>query len=99
SPRVRHSFPTRRSSDLLAALGVSAAFFARHRGAPGQAVDVSGVCGALALNSGTFVSGAGHRGSLSLGGDPRGVYPTYGLYPTARSEEHTSELQSRGHLV
>ena len=68
---------------ILAALGVSAAFFARHRGAPGQAVDVSGVCGALALNSGTFVSGAGHRGSLSLGGDPRGVYPTYGLYPTA----------------
>jgi len=68
---------------MLAALGVSAALFARHRGAPGQTVEVSGVGAALALNSGTFVSGAGHRGSLSLGGDPRGVYPTYGFYPTA----------------
>ncbi|TMA37946.1 MAG: CoA transferase [Deltaproteobacteria bacterium] len=68
---------------ILAALGVSAALFARHRGASGQAVEVSGVGAALALNSGTFVSGAGHRGSLSLGGDPRGVYPTYGFYPTA----------------
>src|SRR5436189_1358224 len=68
---------------ILAALGVSAALFARHRGASGQAVEVSGVGAALALNSGTFVSGAGHRGSLSAGGDPRGVYPSYGLYPTA----------------
>jgi len=68
---------------ILAALGVSAAILARRRGAPGQAVEVSGLAAALALNSGTFVSGAGHRGSLSAGGDPRGVYPSYGLYPTA----------------
>ena len=69
-------------SGILGALGVTAALLARQRGAPGQAVEVSGVGAALALNSGTFVSGAGHRGSLSLGGDPRGVYPSYGFYPT-----------------
>src|SRR2546425_9053693 len=68
---------------ILAALSVRAALFARHRDASGQTVEVCGVGAALALNSGTFVSGAGHRGSLSLGGDPRGVYPTYGFYPTA----------------
>jgi crotonobetainyl-CoA:carnitine CoA-transferase CaiB-like acyl-CoA transferase len=68
---------------MLGALGTVAALFARARGAPGQAVDVSAVGGAFALNSGTYVTGAGHRGSLSAQGDPRGVYPTYGIYRTA----------------
>src|SRR5881628_652210 len=36
---------------ILAALGVSAAILARRRGAPGQAVEVSGLAAALALNS------------------------------------------------
>jgi len=68
---------------MLAALGVTAALYARLRGAPGQTVRVSGLGGAVALNSGTFVSGPGQQGSLSQQGDPRGVYPNYSFYPTA----------------
>jgi crotonobetainyl-CoA:carnitine CoA-transferase CaiB-like acyl-CoA transferase len=70
---------------ILAALGVTAAFLARRRGAPAARVTVSGVGGALALNSGTYVVGSGqeYEGSLTRHGDPRGVYPTYGLYETA----------------
>jgi crotonobetainyl-CoA:carnitine CoA-transferase CaiB-like acyl-CoA transferase len=68
---------------MLAALGVAGALFARARGAPGQAVEVSAVAGAFALNSGTYVIGPDARGSLTQHGDPRGVYPTYGLYRTA----------------
>jgi len=68
---------------MLAAVGVVGALFARHRGAPGQAVRVSQLDGVIALNSGTYVTGADHAGRLLQGGDPRGVYPTYGLYRTA----------------
>jgi crotonobetainyl-CoA:carnitine CoA-transferase CaiB-like acyl-CoA transferase len=68
---------------LLAALGSVAALFARGRGAPAQRLEVTAVDGAFALNSGTYVSGAEHYGSLSSQGEPRGVYPTYGLYQTA----------------
>ena len=68
---------------MLAALGVTAALYARLRGGPGQTVRVSGLGGAVALNSGTFVSGPGQQGSLSQQGDPRGVYPNYSFYPTA----------------
>jgi crotonobetainyl-CoA:carnitine CoA-transferase CaiB-like acyl-CoA transferase len=67
----------------LAALGVTAALLARARGAPGQRVEVSAVDGALALGSGTYVRGPGQRGSLLAGGDPRGVYPNYGVYRTS----------------
>ncbi|MBI2962414.1 MAG: CoA transferase [Deltaproteobacteria bacterium] len=67
----------------LAALGVTAALLARARGAPGQRVEVSAVGGALALGSGTYVRGPGQRGSLLAGGDPRGVYPNYGVYRTS----------------
>src|SRR5439155_259673 len=68
---------------LLAALGVAAAVFARRRGAPGQAVGVSGLRAAFALNSGTYVTGPETRGSLSQFGDPRGQMPTYSLFRTA----------------
>jgi crotonobetainyl-CoA:carnitine CoA-transferase CaiB-like acyl-CoA transferase len=70
---------------ILAALGTVGGVLARRRGAPAQTVEVSGVEGAFALNSGTYVTGTGveYEGSLSRGGDPRGVYPTYSLYPTA----------------
>src|SRR5262249_28549213 len=57
--------------------------FARRRGAPAQRVEVSTVAGALALNSGTYVRGPGHQGYLAANGDPRGLYPTYGLFRTA----------------
>ena len=67
---------------MLAALGVVTALLARRRGAPAQRVEVSGLAGALALNSGTYVAGRDHTASLAQHGDPRGVYPTYGFYPT-----------------
>ncbi len=68
---------------MLAALGMTAALLARRRGAPAQLVEVSELGGSFALNSGTYVTGPDHRGSLTQNGDPRGVYPTYGLYRTA----------------
>src|SRR5436309_2177643 len=68
---------------MLAALGVAAAVFARRRGAPGQAVRVSGLRAAFALNSGTYVTGPETRGSLSQFGDPRGQLATYSLFRTA----------------
>lgn len=68
---------------ILAALGVTAALFARDRGAGAQDVSVSGLQGALALMSGTYVTSPGAEGSLLLHGDPRGLYPNYGIYPTA----------------
>jgi crotonobetainyl-CoA:carnitine CoA-transferase CaiB-like acyl-CoA transferase len=68
---------------LLGALGTTAALFARRRGGPGQRVAVDGVRAAMALNSGTYVRGPGQAGALSQHGDPRGVYPNYGLYRAA----------------
>src|SRR5205814_7484900 len=68
---------------MLAALGVAAAVFARRRGAPGQAVGVSGLRAAMALNSGTYVTGPETRGSLSQFGDPRGQIATYAIFRTA----------------
>jgi crotonobetainyl-CoA:carnitine CoA-transferase CaiB-like acyl-CoA transferase len=69
---------------MLAALGVAAAHFARVRGASGgERIGVSGLQGALALNGGTYVTGPSHASALLVGGDPRGVYPSYSLYPTA----------------
>src|SRR5438046_1685044 len=68
---------------MLSALGVAAAVFARRRAALGQEVRVSGLRAAVALNSGTYVTGPESRGSLSQFGDPRGQMPTYSLFRTA----------------
>src|SRR5262249_31417768 len=70
-------------SGILAALGTTAALLGLRRGLPPQELRVSGLQGALALNAGSYVTGPGHRGSLLHQGDPRGAYPTYGLYRTA----------------
>src|SRR5439155_26179593 len=87
--RSLHSFPTRRSSDLTDPAGADA---------DEEAVGVDG-------------DEVGHLGvdaSVALVDDPRprvvvaarGFILEPGLDgPVARSEEHTSELQSRGHLV
>src|SRR5207253_10117909 len=91
-PALR-SFPTRRSSDLF-----QVAEYAKHftcisldlRGT-GETDQVEGVYSTelLADDIAAFMQAAGirkaHISGLSLG--------------AARSEEHTSELQSRGHLV
>jgi crotonobetainyl-CoA:carnitine CoA-transferase CaiB-like acyl-CoA transferase len=68
---------------MLAAVGVAAAHLGRRRGLAPQAVAASGLQGALMLNSGTYVTGASHQSALLVGGDPRGVYPSYSLYQTA----------------
>ena len=68
---------------MLAALGITAAHLARLRGLPGQRLHASGLQAAFALNSGTYVTGPSHQSALLVGGDPRGVYPSYSLYPTA----------------
>jgi crotonobetainyl-CoA:carnitine CoA-transferase CaiB-like acyl-CoA transferase len=68
---------------MLAALGVAAAHLARLRGHQGQRLHTSGLQAAFALNGGTYVTGPSHRSALLVGGDPRGVYPSYSSYPTA----------------
>src|SRR5439155_25979128 len=76
-----HSFPTRRSSDLLAGVNLSR--------------------GSL---RGAKLIGCRLTGAILIGSDMTGVTISAAdasdlTAPTARSEEHTSELQSRGHLV
>ncbi|MGH7822656.1 MAG: CoA transferase, partial [Candidatus Binatia bacterium] len=69
---------------FLAALGIAAALRARSLDGKGQRIDTSGLAGAMLLQSGTYVTGAGHEGSLAAqADDPRGVFPTYGLYRTS----------------
>src|SRR5207253_7058597 len=79
--RARHSFPTRRSSDLVAALVAASA----------------GRC-----RSDRFRTTRDGRMAADEQCAQNGISEP-GLRPRAaacyRSEEHTSELQSRGHLV
>src|SRR5207253_11148134 len=79
-----HSFPTRRSSDLGGTLGYPTANL---RVDPDLLVPAYGIYAGAA---------AGHRAAVSIGTNPH-----YGGRErrVERSEEHTSELQSRGHLV
>jgi len=72
------------ATGFLAALGVAAALAARARSGRGQRVDATGLAAAMLLQSGTYVRGAGHEGSLAAqASDPRGVFATYGLYETS----------------
>src|SRR5437870_11367216 len=71
APRPLHSFPTRRSSDLVPVVRLV-----------GQARDGVAVAIHQELNGGQMEMGGGRLQRRR-----------------ARSEEHTSELQSRGHLV
>src|SRR5439155_27295388 len=78
-----HSFPTRRSSDLL--------FHCLPVGSRG-----------LWQSRRLHLSFSGHAGALPHGGSA-GLSTPFAARSrpdnSARSEEHTSELQSRGHLV
>src|SRR5207253_4196514 len=82
--RLLHSFPTRRSSDLAATI------------TPLVATGVTTfTMGNLSMGSGSALTIAADAGSLAN----TAYNLTLGATTLARSEEHTSELQSRGHLV
>src|SRR5439155_13148556 len=94
-PRAPHSFPTRRSSDLVSA----------HCGTNHHTIDLS----ETALTADAMLDLLRHFDQpfadtsflpmywISRAVRDRGIICT--LSGDGRSEEHTSELQSRGHLV
>src|SRR5207253_4451626 len=94
SPRALPSFPTRRSSDLSIDL--------HYRGRLGDAPVMYVRTGAPAYWRGlvfdTYRNGVWTASNHSYRELPPYVPPRL-LPPAPRSEEHTSELQSRGHLV
>src|SRR5690606_40575125 len=99
SHRGLHSFPTRRSSDLKP--GQNRAFFlaARLAGAVGDATLAQIIGGQFHAN---LVTGKNPDVVLAhLSGDVRSNdVPVFQLHTKhGRSEEHTSELQSRENLV
>src|SRR5206468_11049978 len=91
NPRDLHSFPTRRSSDLLATASVrtdgSSRFGPNNRYGTFPAVSLGWV-----ITQEPMLSGLSRLGQIKL----RGSIGTTG---NQRSEEHTSELQSRSDLV
>src|SRR5439155_27191651 len=84
SHRDLHSFPTRRSSDLGL---IRPAMLTRGNDPDEFALLLDARGDVLAVTGGTCRSAEQH------GGRRRDHHPLH------RSEEHTSELQSRGHLV
>src|SRR5690606_39997831 len=90
-----HSFPTRRSSDLAAhSADLSTHTHRRHIGAIEQwRSDIGDIKDGEALYALPAT-----RGAQQGGGDLAIVYSCR-MRPEIRSEEHTSELQSRENLV
>src|SRR5439155_14063949 len=88
----QHSFPTRRSSDLLGA-GSATPGSDRQDFNFGVTASLSG--GQLFYRDWAVVRGDG-TGRLDTG---RLISFTVAVCDNGRSEEHTSELQSRGHVV
>src|SRR5439155_22386963 len=95
-PRALHSFPTRRSSDLRftqsPALDPEVGERRDAQRRPGEEVDR--VAGEIEQRAAL--------GAERFGGEAREIVleeETRNVGPAMRSEEHTSELQSRGHLV
>src|SRR5207253_10411245 len=91
--RRLHSFPTRRSSDLPFGMGRFAV--------QATAVVVTGalVTGALAWSTSASFAGATTTAARIATLLPIDLSDGTGETSLDRSEEHTSELQSRGHLV
>src|SRR5207253_7994799 len=96
-PRHLHPFPTRRSSDLPTLADLAAAdeqevlrlweglgYYRRARD----------------LHAAAKLLMQRHQGRIPADAEALAALPGLGRYTrNARSEEHTSELQSRGHLV
>src|SRR5207253_9085374 len=95
----RHSFPTRLSSDLTFTAMVAAT-------SPGMGTPTGMVTfrdGAAVLGTGTLDStGRAALSTSTLGSGSHTITAVYSgdtnFTSSTRSEEHTSELQSRGHL-
>src|SRR5207247_11220694 len=89
--RVRHSVPTRRSSDLLQCFGAS--------DLPGILSDYT--AGAVLFTPTGVLTGPGEMRTLFMTMFAEFAKPgtTFDLVRKDRSEEHTSELQSRVDLV
>src|SRR5205814_10654629 len=85
APRGLHSFPTRRSSDLVCGAAFAAAytFWSPAAAAPGKPVKAATWADVKPILAEHCVS----------------CHTVGGVAPTVRSEEHTSELQSLRHLV
>src|SRR5690606_39746614 len=88
----RHDCPTRRSSDLTEELPPSASTVRGSGVGKGSGVAVMTSSGSLASDAASVSSGGGGVGEASVGSGAAAV-------GSARSEEHTSELQSRENLV
>src|SRR5690625_6508454 len=90
------SIPTRRSSDLLS----GALSTLEQHGVKKENIDVAWVPGAfeIPLIAKTMAKKETYDAVITLGVVIRGATPHFD-YVSFRSEEHTSELQSRGHLV
>src|SRR5207253_10679856 len=93
-PPHLHSFPTRRSSDLLSDRTSKAVI--KH------CIKLNGAT--LAADTSAVLSEGEHRAvALAAFMAELKMYPGKDAIviddPVSRSEEHTSELQSRGHLV
>src|SRR5207253_5941514 len=86
-----HSFPTRRSSDLADRIG-GVRFLVQGTLYPDVIESVSVYGPSAVIKSHHNVGGLPERMNLEL------IEPLRNLFKD-RSEEHTSELQSRGHLV
>src|SRR5206468_13102626 len=94
-PPLLHSFPTRRSSDLITIPTpmLKVRYLSSSRTFPISSITVNtGKMGQLPFLISTDVPSGKIRGTLSERSE-RAVGPSY------RSEEHTSELQSRSDLV
>src|SRR5207253_7448425 len=87
--RHLHSFPTRRSSDLREYTMPDAA--EKSTGNPEQGSPASGSTFEAERSSAGLLVAARHHAAFALAPAAQET--------AARSEEHTSELQSRGHLV
>src|SRR5207253_9127067 len=98
-PRALHSFPTRRSSDLCR--GSHLQLKNQLRMPSGELIDdgryQSTSYGFIASNAQLARSRVGEKFDL-LHALPQLVEDGHAAF-AERSEEHTSELQSRGHLV
>src|SRR5207253_6395058 len=99
SLRLLRSFPTRRSSDLAPHL-VYGYDFTRNTDGGSEMADVTqSTVGVVDGQSATLnQSSEGTVQQSTVGVVDQSGFSAFG-HGTMRSEEHTSELQSRGHLV